>query len=80
MIYIKRERPDSSTPLFDIATPAEIAEAHPKCGTCRHYRWVTDDGDPELIEHVCDWDIITFIEDPALDYCRHHSELNTETT
>jgi len=59
------------------ATAADIAEAHPKCKTCKQYGWITDDGDPELIEHVCDWDVLT-IEDPALDYCRHHSELTKE--
>lgn len=59
------------------ATPAEVAEAHERCKTCKQYGWITNDGDPTLIDHVCDWDVLT-IEDPALDYCRHHSTLTKE--
>jgi hypothetical protein len=42
-LYIRRERPDSSTPLFDFATPAEIMAKHPKCNTCKY--WHYDESD-----------------------------------
>jgi hypothetical protein len=71
MIYIRRERPDSSTPKFVPATPAEVAAAHPKCGTCKwRHRSNLDGQSPMHDENI----------DPALDYCRHHSELTRETT
>ena len=70
MLYAKHERPDSSTPLFDIATDEEIKVAHPKCGTCK---WMVNDDDYD--SHACDNANGISIRrrlDPDLDYCRHH--------
>lgn len=66
------------------ATPAEVAAAHPKCGTCRFYgrnsslrvKPCNACMNPRSPYFVVADDIIN----PALDYCRHHSELNKETT
>lgn len=65
------------------ATAADIAEAHPKCGTCRFYgrnsslrvKPCNACMNPRSPYFVVADDIIN----PALDYCRHHSELNKET-
>ena len=63
-LYIKRDRPDSSTPLFDFATTAEIMAAHPKCGECRHCT-VALDG-----QGWCGSCMRTFFSvNPDTDYC-----------
>lgn len=51
------------------ATPADIAAAHPKCGTCEHkhpeYGYCTNRNSRCWYEEV----------NPLTDYCPHHSEL-----
>ena len=76
-LYNRRERPDSSTPVFEPATPADIAEAmkddmkliaeiHPKCIDCIH---VEEDGycGNEKSERYH-----TYIDDMESDYCPKH--------
>lgn len=58
------------------ATPAEVAEAHPKCGTCGFKLYSTRHGVDFCFSPASP--MRAKIVDPALDYCRFHSELNTE--
>ena len=73
------------------ATPAEVAEAHPKCGTCGH-KWTHDvqyygmiGYEFPITVHDCTYEnnpkTLGFRPkriDPTLDYCLHHSELTKE--
>lgn len=53
------------------ATPSVVVADHPKCGTCDLMRI----GPHVTSEPYC---LYRSAVDPALDYCRHHSELNKE--
>lgn len=68
---------------FRPATPAEVAAAHPKCGTCgfhglnsmlkiKPYNACMNPRSPYFV-------VADGIIDPALDYCRFHPDLNTPT-
>lgn len=79
VIYIRRDRPDSSTPLFDIPTPAEIAAAHPKCGTCGHLIKCGEDGGPIWIcGNMANPDMYRRGVGIQRTYCPNHSSI-TET-
>ena len=56
------------------ATPADIAAAHPKCGTCDYVREFKDCG--ETLWHECENRQSAYWADhvnPLTDYCPHHS-------
>ena len=56
------------------ATPADIAAAHPKCGTCAYMRF-----DTGIVNTVCHkvnavtWNTVVRT---STDYCPHHSEVS----
>lgn len=62
------------TVVYELATPSEIAAAHPKCFTCGHWHYDTDD-------HSGDIGFCHFWtnEMGTTDYCPHHTELTKPT-
>jgi hypothetical protein len=74
---------DGRFTAMTLATPADIAAAHPKCGTCDHFERQTDwNGagaciNPESPHNLHDDSLHCRSEvDPTTDYCPHHSEIN----
>ena len=52
--------------MLTVATPAEIRDAHPKCGTCRYY-----DREP-LRGAAYGYCRMIHVNMTPRDYCRHH--------
>lgn len=65
ILYAKHERPDSSTPLFDIATPEEIKANHGTCETCE-YRANYHCDNPDSFAYGA---VFSY---PSIAYCNHH--------
>lgn len=61
---------------FRHASAVEIGKAHSKCRTCDQFGTLKADGD-DRIEFVCDADVME-IEDPDVDYCSSHSDLQAK--
>ena len=82
MVVVDLMAYDNSIVDYHFATPAEVAEAHPKCGTCGFWKLNSAPNrrsfygcmNPRSQHFVASIGSI----DPALDYCRHHSTLTKE--
>jgi hypothetical protein len=64
-LYAKRDRPDSSTPLFAWATHAEIMAEHPVCAQCKHWTNASDGA----IRCFSEQSRLRFERTEATDYC-----------
>ncbi len=59
------------------ATPADIAAAHPKCGSCDYYGLNHPDGWNECINEDSPYfERHDGMIEKDVDYCRYHSELS----